>query len=88
MAKVIVSMTISLDGFLNDRNGSVERLFFVVTREPPRAVAKGENAKLPFEFVGDVGTAVQQNGHQVPRPQVESVRGCRNISRRATTAPP
>jgi hypothetical protein len=26
MAKVIVGMTTSLDGFVNDRNGSVERL--------------------------------------------------------------
>lgn len=27
MAKVIVGMTTSLDGFVNDRNGSVERLY-------------------------------------------------------------
>jgi len=27
MAKVIVGTTISLDGFINDRNGSVERLY-------------------------------------------------------------
>jgi hypothetical protein len=27
MAKVIVGMTVSLDGFVNDRRGSVERLY-------------------------------------------------------------
>jgi hypothetical protein len=27
MAKVVVGMTISLDGFVNDRHGSVERLY-------------------------------------------------------------
>ncbi len=27
MAKVIVGMTVSLDGFVNDRNGSVARLY-------------------------------------------------------------
>ena len=27
MAKVVVGMTVSLDGFVNDRNGSVERLY-------------------------------------------------------------
>jgi dihydrofolate reductase len=27
MAKVIAGMTLSLDGFVNDRNGSVERLY-------------------------------------------------------------
>lgn len=27
MAKVIAGMTMSLDGFVNDRNGSVERLY-------------------------------------------------------------
>ena len=105
MAKVIVGMTISLDGFVNDRNGSVERLYpdlaalaktevlqeamantgavvmgrrayemangdftgyefqvpiFVVTHHPPKAVAKGENGKLSFEFVGDLDSAVQK----------------------------
>jgi dihydrofolate reductase len=105
MAKVIVGMTVSLDGFVNDRNGSVVRLYpdlaalgktevlreaiantgavlmgrraydmangdftgyefqvpiFVVTRQPPKAVAKGENARLSFEFVGDLETAVRK----------------------------
>ena len=104
MAKVIVGMTVSLDGFVNDRNGSVARLYpnlaalgktevlqeaiantgavvmgrrayemgngdftgyefqvpiFVVTHNPPKAVAKGENARLSFEFVDDVGGAVE-----------------------------
>ncbi len=104
-AKVVVGLTVSLDGFVNDRNGSVERLspdlaalgrtevlkeaiantgavvmgrrayemangdftgyefqvpIFVVAHQPSRAVAKGENAKLSFEFVGDVGSAVQK----------------------------
>jgi len=27
MAKVIVGMTVSLDGFVNDRNGTVARLY-------------------------------------------------------------
>lgn len=27
MAKVILGMTMSLDGFINDRNGSVEALY-------------------------------------------------------------
>ncbi len=103
MAKVIVGMTVSLDGFVNDRNGSVARLYpdlaalhktevlqeaiantgavvmgrrayemangdftgyefqvpiFVITHHPPKAVAKGENAKLSFEFVDDVEGAV------------------------------
>ena len=103
MAKVIVGMTVSLDGFVNDRNGSVARLYpnlaalgktevlqeaiantgavvmgrrayemangdftgyefqvpiFVVTHNPPKAVAKGENARLSFEFVDDLGGAV------------------------------
>ncbi|MEK6226808.1 MAG: hypothetical protein AABM40_11035 [Chloroflexota bacterium] len=103
MAKVIVGMTVSLDGFVNDRNGSVERLYpdlaalrktevlqeaiantgavvmgrrayemangdftgyefqvpiFVVTHHPPKAVAKGENARLSFEFVDHVDGAV------------------------------
>jgi len=98
-------MTVSLDGFVNDRNGSVERLYpdldalrktkmlqdaiantgavvmgrrayemangdftgyefqvpiFVVTHQPPRAAARGENAKLSFEFVGALESAVQK----------------------------
>ena len=105
MAKVIVGMTVSLDGFVNDRNGSVERLYpdlaalrktevlqeamantravvmgrrayemangdftgyefqvpiFVVTHRPPKEAAKGENAKLSFTFVDDIGSAVQK----------------------------
>jgi dihydrofolate reductase len=105
MAKVVVGMTVSLDGFVNDRNGSVERLYpdlaalrktemlreaiantaavvmgrrayemasddftgyefqvpiFVVTHHPPKTVAKGENAKLHFEFVGDLESAIDK----------------------------
>ena len=105
MPKVIVGMTVSLDGFVNDRNGSVARLYpdlaallktemlqeaiantgavvmgrrayemangdftgyefqvpiFVVTHHSPKAVAKGENAKLSFEFVDDVEGAVRK----------------------------
>ena len=105
MAKVIVGMTTSLDGFVNDRNGSVARLYpdlaalrktemlqdaiantgavvmgrrayemangdftgyefqvpiFVLTHHPPEAVAKGENAKLSFTFVGDLISAIQK----------------------------
>jgi dihydrofolate reductase len=105
MAKVIVGMTLSLDGFVNDRQGSVARLYpdlaalqktevlrdaiantgavvmgrrayemangdftgyefqvpiFVVTHHPPKQVAKGENAKLSFTFVGDVAGAIQK----------------------------
>ena len=105
MAKVIVGMTTSLDGFVNDRNGSVARLYpdlaalrktemlqdaiantgavvmgrrayemangdftgyefqvpiFVLTHHPPEAVAKGENAKLSFTFVGDLISAIQR----------------------------
>src|ERR1700737_2437402 len=102
---VVVGMTVSLDGFVNDRNGSVERLYpdlvalretevlqeaiantgavvmgrrayemangdftgyefqvpiFVVTHQPPKERAKGENTKLSFAFVGDVESAVQR----------------------------
>jgi dihydrofolate reductase len=98
-------MTVSLDGFVNNRNGSVERLYpdlaalaktemlqeaiantgavvmgrrayemangnftgyefqvpiFVVTHEPPKEAAKGQNAKLSFTFVGDVDSAVHK----------------------------
>ncbi len=105
MAKVIVGMTTALDGFVNDRTGSVARLYpdlaalrktemlqdaiantgavlmgrrayemangdftgyefqvpiFVVTYHPPEAVAKGENAKLSFAFVGDLISAIQK----------------------------
>src|SRR2546425_7627580 len=105
MAKVVVGMTLSLDGFVNDRNGSVARLYpdlaalaktellreaiantgavvmgrrayemahgdftgyefqvpiFVLTHHPPREVAKGENARLSFSFVGDVAAAIQK----------------------------
>jgi dihydrofolate reductase len=105
MAKVIVGMTVSLDGFVNDRSGSVARLYpdlaalartemlrdaiantgavvmgrgaydmangdftgyefqvpiFVVTHHPPKAAAKGGNAKLSFEFVGDLNDAVKR----------------------------
>jgi dihydrofolate reductase len=105
MAKVVVGMTTSLDGFVNDRNGSVARLYpdlaalrktemlqeaiantgavvmgrrayemangdftgyefqvpiFVITHQAPTAAAKGANAKLSFQFVGDVGSAVQK----------------------------
>src|SRR5713101_5375911 len=105
MAKVVVGMTVSLDGFVNDRNGSVERLspdlaalgrtevlkeaiantgavvmgkrayemaqgdftgyefqvpIFVMTHHPPKEVAKGENARLSFTFLEDVGGAIQK----------------------------
>ena len=105
MAKVIVGMTTSLDGFVNDRTGSVARLYpdlaalrktemlqdaiantgavvmgrrayemangdftgyefqvpiFVVTHHAPEAVAKGENGKLSFAFVGDLMSAIQR----------------------------
>ncbi|MDQ2913471.1 MAG: dihydrofolate reductase family protein [Chloroflexota bacterium] len=105
MTKVIVGMTTSLDGFVNDRNGSVDRLYpdlealrkteglqeaiantgavvmgrrayemangdftgyefqvpiFVVTHHPPKEAARGENARLSFTFVGDVGGAIQK----------------------------
>ena len=105
MPKVVVGMTMSLDGFVNDRQGSVARLYpdlaalqktemlreaiantgavvmgrraydmangdftgyefqvpiFVVTHHPPREVAKGENARLSFTFVGDVGAAIEK----------------------------
>jgi dihydrofolate reductase len=98
-------MTVSLDGFVNDRHGSVARLYpdlaalrktevleeaiantgavvmgrrayemangdftgyefqvpiFVVTHHPPMEVARGENAKMSFTFVGDVGGAIQK----------------------------
>jgi dihydrofolate reductase len=33
---------------------------FVVTHHPPKAAAKGENAKLSFEFVGDLNDAVKK----------------------------
>ncbi len=33
---------------------------FVVTHQRPKAAAKGENAKLSFEFVGDVDSAVEK----------------------------
>lgn len=104
MAKVVVGMTLSLDGFVNDRHGSVERLYpdlaalaktetlreaiantgavvmgrrayemangdftgyefqvpiFVVTHQPPKTAARGENAKLSFRFVGDVESAIR-----------------------------
>ena len=61
MAKVIVGMTVSLDGFVNDFTGYEFQVpIFVVTHRPPKAVAKGENGKLSFEFVGDVDSAVQK----------------------------
>ena len=106
MAKVVVGMTLSLDGFVNDRHGSVERLYpdlaalqktevlreaiantgsvvmgrraydmangdftgyefqvpiFVVTHQPPRSVAKGENARLSFTFVSEgIEEAIEQ----------------------------
>ena len=105
MAKVIVGMTLSLDGFVNDRHGSVARLYpdlaalrktevlqeaiantgavvmgrrayemakgdftgyefqvpiFVVTHHPPKAAARGENARLSFTFVADVDGAIQK----------------------------
>jgi dihydrofolate reductase len=100
---LVVGMTVSLDGFVNDRHGSVARLYpdlaalrktemlqdaiantgavvmgrrayemangdftgyefqvpiFVVTHHPPKAVAKGENSNLSFEFVGALESAV------------------------------
>jgi dihydrofolate reductase len=103
MATVVVEMTASLDGFVNNWGGSVERLYpdlagarerprcceaiantgavvmgrrayemangnftgyefqvpiFVVTHHPPTDPAKGENARLSCEFVGDVDGAV------------------------------
>ncbi|HEY8824501.1 MAG TPA: dihydrofolate reductase family protein [Candidatus Limnocylindria bacterium] len=122
MTKVIVGMTVSLDGFVNDRNGSVERLYpnlaalrqtemlqeaiantgavvmgrrayemangdftgyefqvpiFVVTHEPPRTIAKGENSKLSFDFVGDVRTAVQKAKKAAGAKDVTVVGGAR-----------
>ncbi len=116
LAKIVVSMTVSLDGFVNDRQGSVARLYpdlaalrktealheamantgavvmgrrayemangdftgyefqvpiFVVTHQRPQAVAKGENARLSFEFVGGVDQAVQK-AEKRQRPRTSS----------------
>jgi dihydrofolate reductase len=98
MGKVILGMSMSLDGFINDRSGDVGRLYsdfdtlretetlqeamrdtgavvmgrhaydmaqgdftgyefqtpiFVVTHKAPDTVAKGQNDKLKFSFVGE-----------------------------------
>jgi dihydrofolate reductase len=49
MAKVIVGMTTSLDGFVNDRNGSVERLY-----PDLEALAKTEFLKEAIAYTGAV----------------------------------
>lgn len=49
MAKVIVGMTTSLDGFVNDRNGSVERLY-----PDLEALAKTEFLKEVVAYTGAV----------------------------------
>jgi len=41
MAKVIVGMTMSLDGFVNDRNGSVARLY------PDLSALRDQGSRLP-----------------------------------------
>jgi hypothetical protein len=50
MAKVVVGMTVSLDGFVNDRNGSVERLY-------PDLAALGKTEVLQ-EAVASTGAVV------------------------------
>ena len=105
-SKVIVGMTLSLDGFVNDRNGDVGSLYadlaemqetpslleaihdtgvvvmgrrayemgngdytgyefqvpiFVITHDPPKNAAKGENDKLHFNFVTEgIESTIQQ----------------------------
>jgi dihydrofolate reductase len=49
MAKVIVGMTTSLDGFVNDRTGSVERLY-----PDLEALRKTEFLKKVIEYTGAV----------------------------------
>ena len=49
MAKVVVGMTTSLDGFVNDRNGSVERLY-----PDLEALAKTEFLKEVIAYTGAV----------------------------------
>jgi len=49
MAKVIVGMTTSLDGFVNDRNGSIERLY-----PDLEALRKTEFLKEAIAYTGAV----------------------------------
>ena len=49
MAKVIVGMTTSLDGFVNDKNGSIERLY-----PDLEALAKTEFLKEAIAYTGAV----------------------------------
>jgi len=130
MAKVVVGMTMSLDGFVNDRQGSVARLYpdlaalqktemlreaiantgavlmgrraydmangdftgyefqvpiFVVTHRPPAKAAKGENAKLSFTFVDDLGRAIQR-AKQAAGPRDVTMIGGANTAQQAIRA--
>jgi len=56
MAKVVVGMTVSLDGFVNDRNGSVARLY-----PDPAALRKTEFLQ---DAIADTGAATSVRSYR------------------------